>query len=97
LNLWQIVGVDGKRASINAAITKLKQTRSLTLEEHDAILDFKDRLHLVRWPQYEQSLLNYGATPPFRVLANEVPAGPAIAPPVAEQLSGGAMMRPQSA
>lgn len=45
-----------KREHIATAITRLRDTQSVSPEEHDAILTFKDRLHLIRWPQYAETL-----------------------------------------
>lgn len=61
-----------RRESINTAITRLKETKSVTPDEHDAILSFKDRLHLIRWPQHEQTLKQF-ATHPRKTLANAAP------------------------
>ena len=57
-----------KRTTITSAVTKLKETQSLSPEEHDAVLSFKDRLHLTRWPQYAAGLSD--VTRPESVLDN---------------------------
>jgi uncharacterized protein (DUF2235 family) len=62
--------LNSKRESIDAAVSKLKETQSVSSQEHDAILSFKDRLHLIRWPQYKASLESYGTLPPAEMLSN---------------------------
>ena len=65
--------LDKKRKSVNSAVTRLKETDSLTLEEHNAILAFKDKLHLTRWPQYAEFLNSLPTLPrkPEAKLTNE--------------------------
>lgn len=59
-----------KRVSIDSAVKSLKDTQSVSEQEHDAILTFKERLHLIRWPQYAAGLKAYGARPPQETLDN---------------------------
>jgi uncharacterized protein (DUF2235 family) len=61
--------LNAKRNNISTAITRLKETQSLSPEEHDEILTFKDHLHLIRWPQQEAALSHHPA--PKNVLSNE--------------------------
>jgi T6SS, Phospholipase effector Tle1-like, catalytic domain len=69
--------LNAKRNNISTAIARLKETQSLSPEEHDEILTFKDRLHLIRWPQHKAALGNDRA--PETVLSNEVASGAAAA------------------
>lgn len=52
-----------RRESINNAIARLKETNSVSASEHDAILKFKERLQLIRWPQYAETLKGLGSEP----------------------------------
>ncbi|MGI9477836.1 MAG: phospholipase effector Tle1 domain-containing protein, partial [Hyphomicrobiaceae bacterium] len=71
-----------KRTHIDAAVKSLKDTQSVSEQEHDAILSFKDRLHLIRWPQYAAGLKAHGIPPPDEILKNTAaqPAAEAAAP-----------------
>ncbi|MGI9385879.1 MAG: hypothetical protein ACR2OX_00470, partial [Methyloligellaceae bacterium] len=53
-----------RRDSVSSAVNRLKDTNSLSPEEHDAILAFKERLHLTRWPQYLDQLNRLPMPPP---------------------------------
>ncbi|MFY0613036.1 MAG: DUF2235 domain-containing protein [Hyphomicrobiaceae bacterium] len=59
-----------KRTRIDAAVKSLKDTQSVSEQEHDAILTFKERLQLIRWPQYAAGLKAMGAPPPDETLNN---------------------------
>jgi hypothetical protein len=65
--------LDVKRDMIEAKVGKLGETQSLDEEERKAILEFKDKLRLTRWPHYWESLLAARA-PRARelVLANDL-------------------------
>lgn len=49
--------LDEKRDLIEAKIGKLSETNSLTEGERKAVLEFKDKLRLTRFPQYWESLV----------------------------------------
>ncbi len=61
-----------KRKTIDTEVARLATTESLTPEERERILDFKDRLRLTRWPQYREELeKNRKPAHPSALLANE--------------------------
>jgi hypothetical protein len=66
--------LSAKRAAVSAEIDSLAQTQSLRPAERDAILDFKDKLRLTRWPDYLDELMARlpAMSGPPSVLANEV-------------------------
>ena len=41
-----------KRQSVNNAVDRLRETDSLKPDEHQTILEFKDKLQLTRWEEY---------------------------------------------
>ena len=45
-----------KRQTVNNAVDRLRETDSLKPEEHQTILEFKDKLQLTRWEEYFQDL-----------------------------------------
>ncbi len=45
-----------KRQTVNNAVDRLRETDSLKPEEHQTILEFKDRLQLTRWEEYFDEL-----------------------------------------
>jgi Uncharacterized alpha/beta hydrolase domain (DUF2235) len=49
--------LDAKRDMIETKVGKLTETGSLDETERQAMLDFKDRLRLTRWPQYWASVV----------------------------------------
>ncbi|MBX9925471.1 MAG: DUF2235 domain-containing protein [Hyphomicrobiaceae bacterium] len=66
-------GLDAKRDMIEAKVLKLVETRSLEEAEHKAMLEFKDKLRLTRWPDYWQGVVSARRPPPPELaLANAV-------------------------
>ena len=45
-----------KRQTVNDAVDRLRETDSLKPEEHQTILEFKDKLQLTRWEEYFNDL-----------------------------------------
>ncbi len=45
-----------KRKSVNNAVDRLRETDSLKPDEHQTILEFKDKLQLTRWEEYFDEL-----------------------------------------
>ncbi|MEM8973761.1 MAG: DUF2235 domain-containing protein [Pseudomonadota bacterium] len=45
-----------KRQTVNNAVDRLRETDSLKPDEHQTILEFKDRLQLTRWEEYFDEL-----------------------------------------
>ena len=55
--------LDKKRETVNTAVCRLTETQSLSTEERTAILEFKDKLRLVRWSQHHEDLRARGVAP----------------------------------
>jgi uncharacterized protein (DUF2235 family) len=72
--------LDKKRDTIDTQVARLVETRSLSAEEQAAILEFKDKLRLTRWPQYLEQMRLAGASdePPKRLANEAFTATPAI-------------------
>lgn len=72
--------LDTKRDSIDTAVERLVETRSLSDEEKHSVLEYKDKLRLTRWPDY-RDMINAMHTPkPAQVrLRNEAGADEAVA------------------
>ena len=65
--------LDAKRDLIEAKVGKLTETQSLEDAERKAMLEFKDKLRLTRWPQYWSELVKVRAPRSFTlVLANQL-------------------------
>ena len=60
--------LDEKRDLIEAKIGKLSETNSLTEGERKAVLEFKDKLRLTRFPQYWESLVAARSPRPAEVV-----------------------------
>ena len=45
-----------KRQTVNNAVDRLRETDSLKPDEHQTILEFKDKLQLTRWEEHFQDL-----------------------------------------
>jgi hypothetical protein len=66
--------LDAKRDLIDEKIAKLAETNSLDEEERKAVLEYKDKLRLTRWPKYWEALVEQRhPSPPERVLSNAPP------------------------
>lgn len=71
--------LDGRRVTVDKAVARLTDTGSLKKEEKEAILVFKDKLRLTRWPHHVEALREMGAAPnPERDLRNGVASGSAM-------------------
>lgn len=66
--------LDRRRDTIEAKVAKLVETDSLSEDERTAIIAFKGKLRMTRWPQYLESLMSRRPppTPPRQLLSNEV-------------------------
>lgn len=60
--------LDQKRGLIEAKVGKLTETQSLEDAERKAMLEFKDKLRLTRWPQYWSELVKVRAPRPVMLL-----------------------------
>jgi uncharacterized protein (DUF2235 family) len=72
--------LDKKRDTIDTQVARLVETRSLSAEEQAAILEFKDKLRLTRWPQYLEQMRLPGSSdePPKRLTNEAFAAAPTI-------------------
>ena len=71
--------LDEKRDLIEAKVGKLLETRSLEEAEHKAMLEFKDKLRLTRWPQYWDSVSGARKPAPVEVALSNAPQAEATA------------------
>ncbi len=63
--------LDAKRDLIEAKVAKLAETNSLDEAERQAVLAFKDKLRLTRWPAYWESVVSSRTPQPIElVLSN---------------------------
>ncbi|MEZ5854119.1 MAG: DUF2235 domain-containing protein [Hyphomicrobiaceae bacterium] len=61
-----------ERVAITREVTRLKATGSLSVDERGKVLEYKDRLHLTRWHDYEANLNDLRNPPtPAVLLENE--------------------------
>jgi hypothetical protein len=51
--------IDRKRDLIDEKVAKLNETRSLTPDEHEGVMIYKDKLQLTRWSKYWQNLKDH--------------------------------------
>lgn len=72
--------LDKKRGTIDTQVARLVETHSLSASEQGAILEFKDKLRLTRWPQYLEQLRLAGSSDeqPKRLANESFAAAPAI-------------------
>jgi hypothetical protein len=72
--------LDAKRDLIDEKIAKLAETSSLEEHERTAVLEYKDKLRLTRWPKYWEALVaQRSPRTPESVLANALAESPAAA------------------
>ncbi len=61
-----------ERVAITKEVARLKATGSLSAEERDQVLEYKDRLHLTRWPEYTERVKSLRSPKsPAELLQNE--------------------------
>jgi Uncharacterized alpha/beta hydrolase domain (DUF2235) len=71
--------LDKRRQTVDTQVSRLVETKSLDPEERKAIIGFKDKLHLTRWPQYVEELRRlYSPDEPSKRLANQAFTTPLI-------------------
>jgi uncharacterized protein (DUF2235 family) len=72
--------LDKKRNTIDTQVARLVETDSLSADEQKAILEFKDKLRLMRWPPYleQMRLADSSDEPPKRLVNEAFAAAPAI-------------------
>lgn len=71
--------LDEKRDMIEAKVNRLVETRSLDETERKAMLEFKDKLRLTRWPDYWQGVVGARSPTPVHVLLSNASTSQTVA------------------